>query len=177
MNDDEESLSTAAAVRRGVMGLGRRLKLERPASASLTSLELSVLGHLHRDGPMTPGELAAAERVQPQTLTRTLTSLTDRQFVSRQGHPQDGRRAVLGLTEAGLGALRADMTQRDSWLAAAMAEGLTRAERELLRLAAELMDQLAASGQDAAGGQDAASSRDAARGGEPPLAAPSGDRP
>src|SRR3984885_12217761 len=103
-------MAVASTVRRGVMGLGRKLKLERPAGGR-TSLELSVLGHLHRDGPMTPGELAAAERVQPQTLTRTLTSLVHSKLVSRQGHPRDGRRAMLGLTEAGLLALRADMTQ------------------------------------------------------------------
>jgi DNA-binding MarR family transcriptional regulator len=151
---EEQALAAAAAVRRGVMGLGRRLKLERPAGPSLTSLELSVLGHLHRDGPMTPGELAAAERVQPQTLTRTLTSLVHSKLVSRQGHPRDGRRAMLGLTEAGLLALRADMAQRDSWLAAAMAAELTRPERDLLRLAAELMEQLAASGPEPPSGPE-----------------------
>lgn len=167
MEEDEQGLAAAAAVRRGVMGLGRRLKLERPAGPSLTSLELSVLGHLHRDGPMTPGELAAAERVQPQTLTRTLTSLVHSKLVSRQGHPRDGRRAMLGLTEAGLLALRADMTQRDSWLAAAMAAELTRAERELLRLAAELMDQLAASGPDPAGNPEPPNGPEPANGAEP----------
>ncbi len=69
----QPALSAAAAVRRGVTGLGRRLRLERTA-AGPTALELSVLGHLHRRGPLTPGELAAAERIQPQSLTRTLTA-------------------------------------------------------------------------------------------------------
>jgi DNA-binding MarR family transcriptional regulator len=148
MGDAGDPLTTAAAVRRGVLSLSRRLKMERPADGR-TSLELSVLGHLHRRGPMTPGELAAAERVQPQTLTRTLTSLEDSEFVSRQEHPQDGRRAVLAMTGAGLDALRHDMARRDEWLAAAMAACFTRTERELLRLAGDLMEQLAASPADA----------------------------
>jgi hypothetical protein len=50
---------------------------------------------------------------------------------------------VLAVTEAGRAALARDMQQRDAWLAAAMEQQLTRAERELLRLAAELMDRLA----------------------------------
>jgi DNA-binding MarR family transcriptional regulator len=138
----DDALAAAVAVRRGVMSLGRRLKAERQPGG-LTSLELSALGHLYRRGPLSPGELADAERVQPQTLTRTLTSLVHSKLVSRQGHPRDGRRAMLGLTEAGLLALRADMTQRDEWLASAMAGRLTRTELEMLRLAAELMEQLA----------------------------------
>jgi DNA-binding MarR family transcriptional regulator len=139
---DEQSFASAVAVRRSVMSLGRRLKLERPAGGR-TSLELSVLGHLHRRGPLTPGEIAAAERVQPQTLTRTLTSLEGGGLISRAEHPQDGRRAILALTGTGLDTLRRDMARRDSWLASAMTANLTSTEGELLRLAAGLLERIA----------------------------------
>jgi DNA-binding MarR family transcriptional regulator len=138
----DQPFGAAAAVRRGVMSLGRRLKLERPPGGR-TSLELSVLGHLHRRGPLTPGEIAAAERVQPQTLTRTLTGLESAGIISRTDHPEDGRRSLLTLTDSGRGALRADMAERDSWLAAAMSASLTSTETELLRLAAALLERLA----------------------------------
>jgi DNA-binding MarR family transcriptional regulator len=138
----DQPFGAAAAVRRGVMSLGRRLKLERPPGGR-TSLELSVLGHLHRRGPLTPGEIAAAERVQPQTLTRTLTGLESAGLISRTDHPEDGRRSLLTLTDSGRGALRADMAERDSWLAAAMSASLTSTETELLRLAAALLERLA----------------------------------
>jgi DNA-binding MarR family transcriptional regulator len=141
-DDTDPLLGAAVTVRRGVMSLGRRLKLERPPGGR-TALELAVLGHLHRRGPLTPGEIAAAERVQPQTLTRTLTSLASAGFISRGGHPQDGRRALLTLTAAGLAALRADMAERDSWLAGAMAATLTSTELEILRLAAALLERVA----------------------------------
>lgn len=142
MTAQEVDNEAAVAVRRAVLSIGRRLKTERPAEGR-PSLELSVLGHLHRRGPMTPGDLAAAERVQPQTLTRTLTSLEHAGLIKRTTHPQDGRRAVLTLTEKGLDALRTDMAVRDDWLAAAMARSLTATERELLRLAAGLLERLA----------------------------------
>jgi DNA-binding MarR family transcriptional regulator len=132
----------AAALRRGVISLGRRLRTERPP-AGLTALELSALGHLNRRGPLTPGDLAGAERVQPQTLTRTLGRLAADGLIVRQPDPDDGRRSLLALTGPGHTALLAEMRQRDAWLAGAMAVSLTATEVELLRLAGPLLERLA----------------------------------
>jgi DNA-binding MarR family transcriptional regulator len=134
--------TAATAVRRGVIHLGRRLRLERPAH-DVTLLQLAVLAELNDTGPMTPGQLAAAQRVQPQSLTRVLATLTGRGLLARQVDPGDGRRALLAITEDGHQALRRDADARDHWLAQAMAAQLTPTERELLRLAGELMDRLA----------------------------------
>jgi DNA-binding MarR family transcriptional regulator len=146
---DDELLAAATAVRRGTTRLARRLRMERPeprpAEAELSNLALSVLAQLYRRGPVTPGALAAAERLQPQSLTRTLAGLERQHLVSRRSDGQDGRRSLLALTEAGAQALVRDMRQRDAWLAAAMARELTRTERELLRLAGDLMELLAES--------------------------------
>jgi DNA-binding MarR family transcriptional regulator len=142
---DESGAQRAAAateVRRGVISLARRLRLERN-EVGLTALELSILGHLHRRGPLTPGELATAERVQPQSLTRTLAALEEARLVSRQPDPADGRRSLLAITESGHAALRTEMEQRDAWLAAAMAEELTTTEIGLLRLAGSILERLA----------------------------------
>jgi DNA-binding MarR family transcriptional regulator len=135
-------MTAASTVRRSVMSLVRRLRLERQPGGR-TSLELSVLGHLHRRGQLTPGDLATAERVQPQTLTRALASLETAGLIARVMHPHDGRRVLVGLTEAGLAALRRDMAERDSWLAGAMAATLTTTELEVLRLAAGLLERVA----------------------------------
>lgn len=93
---------------------------------------------------MSPGELAAAEWVQPQSLTRTLASLEAGAFIARSSDPQDRRRSVLVITEAGQHALREDMQRRDVWLTQAMERELTGTERELLRLAGGLLERLAA---------------------------------
>jgi DNA-binding MarR family transcriptional regulator len=150
---DDELLETVAAVRRGVTRLARRLRVERqeprPGEPELSNLALSVLANLHRRGPMTPGALAEAERLQPQSLTRTLGGLEDEHLVIRHRDSADGRRSLLGLTEAGAQALVRDMRRRDDWLAEAMARELTRTERELLRLAGDLMERLAESPDDA----------------------------
>jgi DNA-binding MarR family transcriptional regulator len=127
-----------------MMRLARRLRMERPEGGP-PSQELSVLGHLNRSGPMTPGDIAAAERVQPQTLTRTLAELEGKAQIRRQADTADRRRSLLSLTDAGLRALATDMRQRDNWLSLAMTEELTPTETQLLSLAAELMERLAES--------------------------------
>jgi DNA-binding MarR family transcriptional regulator len=139
----EEGLQQAAtAVRHGVNSLSRRLRLERPPAGE-SLLHLSIMSFLHRRGPMTAGQLALAQRVQPQSLTRAFASLQGRQLIIRKPDPLDGRRSLFAITEMGLTALRVDMGQRDAWLAQAMRAHLTTTERELLRLASGLLERLA----------------------------------
>ena len=142
MNMDAAELTVIAiALRRGTTGLGRRLRAERSSSA-LSSNKLAVLGHLHRRGPLSPGTITTAERQQPQSMTRVFAELERDGLITRTTSPDDRRAAVLGLTEQGRGALVADMAERDAWLAEALAD-LTPAEVRLLRIAGELMEQLA----------------------------------
>ncbi len=122
--------------------LSRRLRAERPADA-LAPTKISVLAQLWRNGEMCAGDLADLERIQPQSLTRTLASLAADGLIARRPDPLDRRQAVIGITEQGLAALSEDMQARELWLAKAMDIRLSPAERQLLADAAELMDRLA----------------------------------
>jgi DNA-binding MarR family transcriptional regulator len=137
-------ITTVRFVRYGVMHLARRMRLERGDEA-LSPSKLILLGWLMRRGSLTPGELAALERVRPQSLTRTLASLEDEGLVSRRPGAEDRRQSVIAITEQGRAALSHDMRQSDMWLATAMAERLSPTECEILRLATQLMERLAAS--------------------------------
>jgi DNA-binding MarR family transcriptional regulator len=136
------SLELSGIVRRAVIGLGRRLRAERPEN-SLTPTKLSVLGHLFRLGSISAAELAELERIQPQSLTRVLAELVEEGFISRRADVKDGRRQLLDITGDGRAALTSDMQQRDAWLARAMDTQLSVTEREFLLLAARLMERLA----------------------------------
>ena len=131
----------SSVVRRAVSALGRRLRVERSANG-LSLTKLSTLGHLYRKGSMSAVDLAALERVQPQSLTRVLAELVGDGLVSRRADVKDGRRVLLDITGEGRAILTHDMHQRDTWLAKAM-EDLSVTERELLRLAAQLLERLA----------------------------------
>ncbi|OIJ68009.1 MarR family transcriptional regulator [Streptomyces mangrovisoli] len=128
-------------MRRGLIRLGRRLRQER-GEGSLSANQLGVLGHLHRDGPATPGEIAAAERQRPQSLTRVFAELEAEGLIAREQATGDRRRSLLRLTEAGRRELERDMAERDAWLAAAL-RSLGETERGVLALASTIMERLA----------------------------------
>lgn len=136
-----DHLLSATRVRRGVVRLNRRLRQER-REGSLSPGRLEVLGHLHRNGPATPGEIATALRQRPQSLTRVFAELKAEGLLARAAGTVDRRQSVLSLTEAGRLALERDMGDRDAWLAEAMTS-LSPTERGVLELAAALMERLA----------------------------------
>ena len=139
--DESELHETAVAMRRAVSKLGLRLRAERPGHEP-GRLALSLLGHLYRHGPMSAGELAGAERLQPQSVTRALAALDERGLISRSRNHDDRRRQLIQLTEPGIALLADYARDSDTWLAQAMARTLTPAECGLLRLAADLLDQM-----------------------------------
>ncbi len=145
---DEPHRACAVEIRRGVVHLGRRLRQERPP-ASLSPNQLGVLSYLGRHGPATPGEVAAAERQRPQSLTRTFAELETEGLIVRAPDRTDRRQSLLSVTSRGSAVLAEDMANRDTWLAAALAT-LTDTEREVLRLAGALMERLAGA-QDVTG--------------------------
>jgi DNA-binding MarR family transcriptional regulator len=141
VTDDAEGLLAAAGIRRGVTRLAQRLRAERPQEA-LSTNKIGVLSHLSCYGPSTPGEIAAAQRQHPQSLTRVFAELQLGGRVARTRSERDGRESVLSLTQAGQDALADDMAERDTWLAGALC-GLSPAEVGLLELAAGLLERLA----------------------------------
>jgi DNA-binding MarR family transcriptional regulator len=133
----------ASALRLSVMRLARRMRSERdPDNELLPVGQLSVLGSLKRLGDLTVGELAAAERVQPPSMTRNVNCLVEGGYVVRHRHESDGRQVVVGLSEKGLATLAADRRRRDAWLAQRLRE-LTPDERNLLRQAAPILERVA----------------------------------
>lgn len=132
---------TAVALRRASTRLALRLRAERPAEG-LGSTGVAVLGQLHRRGGLTASEIAAAERVQPQSLTRVLASLEEQGLISREQDTRDRRRHTIELTAHGRQVLVEHMQSSDDWLADAITERLNPTERAVLQLAADLLDQL-----------------------------------
>jgi len=132
----------ASELRLSVMRLRRRLSNERHPGNPLSMGAMAVLGCLFRNGDLTVGELAGHERVQPPSMTRTVNSLEAGGYVTRRAHETDGRQVVVGLSERGRTTLLADRARRDAWLARRLRE-LTPDERDVLRRAAPLLEQLA----------------------------------
>jgi DNA-binding MarR family transcriptional regulator len=124
---------------RAVLGsLTRRLRAMHGFSVS----QSSVLGRLDRDGPCSIGRLATAERVRPQSMAQTVKDLEAGALVARESDPDDGRRAVVSLTERGRATLAAERGKRDGWLADAIERELADDEQATLAQAVGLIRRL-----------------------------------
>jgi DNA-binding MarR family transcriptional regulator len=134
-------IDEAADLRRVVQRLARRLREQRPR-AGLTDVQRGLLAQILDHGPQTTGSLARRARTTPQALTRPLAALVEDGVLERAPDPRDGRQYVLTISASGMTLLREDAAPRDAWLAAGLAD-LTDAERDLLGIAARLLDGLA----------------------------------
>ena len=138
----------ATALRISVSRLARRLRVERTvpelAEPDLSETQLAALAALERHGSMTPGELAAHEKVQPPSMTRVISALVESQLVRREPHQSDRRQVVLTVTDAGRDLVNKARRRRDVWLAKRLRE-LTPAERATLHAAAPILEKLSQS--------------------------------
>ena len=131
----------APRLRLAVMRLARRLR-QQSADEALTLSQVSALATLDRVGPLTLGDLAAAERVQPPTMTRVVANLLERGLVARTPNPLDRRSAQVAVTADGRKLLDRNRSRRTAYLATRLAL-LSPAERAVLDEALPLLERLA----------------------------------
>jgi DNA-binding MarR family transcriptional regulator len=138
------TLDTAALahdLRLAVMRFSRRLRTQR-VDTSVTLTHLAALSTLKRHGPMSPGELAAHERVQPPSMTRVVVALESRGLITRTPHPTDGRQVIIALTPVADEMLSQEARAREAWLSGQLQQ-LSPEERTILREASVIIDKLA----------------------------------
>jgi DNA-binding MarR family transcriptional regulator len=131
----------ASTLRLAVMRLARRMRAQR-ADTMLTLSQLAALATLDRHGPLSPGELAAHEKISPPSMTRLLGVLETGGLVVRTAHPTDRRQVLLAVSPDGHALLKEDRRRRDVWLAQRLKD-LPADELEVLRRAAGILDRLA----------------------------------
>jgi DNA-binding MarR family transcriptional regulator len=94
----------AARLRVAVLRLARRLR--KHELAGLTPSQLSTLSTVGKCGPVRLGDLAAAERIAPSTLTRLISVLEAKGYVRRDSAPCDARAFLVSVTDEGYDVLR-----------------------------------------------------------------------
>lgn len=132
----------AAQLRPSLLRLTRVIRNQR-VDMSVTLTQLSAMATLNAKGPMSAGELANCERVQPPSMTKVLSMLEERELVRRDAHPGDRRQAIMSITAAGVALLDSERRSRDAWLSQRLAQ-LTPDERAALRNVVPVLDKLAA---------------------------------
>jgi len=134
--DDTE---LAARLRLAVTRLARRLRQQTAGEVSQS--QVSALASVERLGPLTLGELAAVERVQPPSMTRIIAALEEAGLVERTVDERDRRIARVKTTVAGQRFLERSRSRKNAYLAARV-RTMSVEDRAVLARAATLLEQL-----------------------------------
>ena len=132
----------ASVIRLAILRVARRLRSQR-VNTAVTLSQLSALATVRKSGPLSAGEVAAIEQVQPPSMTKILAALESNGFIERACHPDDRRQSVISISQAGLELLAVETRARDQWLTVQLAE-LSDADIDKLTKAAEVLERLAA---------------------------------
>ena len=98
----------------------RKLRREDAASG-LNAPRLSALSVIVFAGPVTLGDLAAAEQVRPPTMTKIVDALAAQGLVGKRKNEKDGRSTLIQATAAGKRLLMQGRERRVRALAAQIA--------------------------------------------------------
>jgi DNA-binding MarR family transcriptional regulator len=137
----DTAMATAGELRVLLGKLKRRLR-EETGSYGLSWSQVSVLGHLERDGSKTVTELAELEGVRQQSMGATVASLETAGLLKGAPHPTDGRRTMLSLTPKARAWIKASRAAREDWLFHTIQTRLSPAEQKKLAGAVELLKRL-----------------------------------
>jgi DNA-binding MarR family transcriptional regulator len=116
---DARAEALADQLHSSAIHLLRQLRKEDDASG-LSAPRLSALSVAVFGGPLTLGQLAAAEQVRPPTMTRIVTGLEKDGLVQRIGDARDRRLTRIQATAKGQTVLAAGRARRVEKLAAAV---------------------------------------------------------
>jgi DNA-binding MarR family transcriptional regulator len=144
MPDNQYTVECASKLRKQIMLLVRRLRRET-TPLELPLSQLLLLSRIEQQGESaTPTALAEGEGLRPQNLSALLRKLEQQGYARREDDEQDKRKYRIKLTQAGLGVLQANRSDRDNWLAQAMASALSAEEIAILHHAGNLLERLSA---------------------------------
>ncbi len=140
----QEAREVADRLHSAAILLLRRVRVQG-GEPGISTPRLSALSVVVSAGPLTVGELAAAEQVRPPTMTRLVDALAREGLVTRSPHPMDGRSVLVSATPTGKLISTRGRARRIEELGIRMS---TLGPQELAALdrAAELMEQIS-SGQ------------------------------
>ncbi|HSJ64388.1 MAG TPA: MarR family transcriptional regulator [Gemmatimonadaceae bacterium] len=137
---DDAAVALADRLHSAAIHLLRRLRTEDDASG-LTAPRLSALSVIIFRGPLTLGELAAAEQVKPPTISRLVQELEREGLVRRVGDSGDRRIQRVIATAAGSRLLREGRRRRVAALAASL-RALGPADRRSLENAVAILQRV-----------------------------------
>jgi DNA-binding MarR family transcriptional regulator len=140
----QESVATAQRLNDAIIRLRARLRTESGQHATgLTPTQLSVLGGVVREGPVTAARLAALERVSAQSIAQSLAVLKAAGLVHSEPDARDGRKKLMSADPSAAELIDKLLRGRAAFLARAIDQLVAPDERADVAKAIELLERLA----------------------------------
>jgi DNA-binding MarR family transcriptional regulator len=142
---DGQDVAAAQELRLAIGRVARRLRqlYATDRGSAVSFIELGILVRLEREGPTSPGTLAAGESVTSQAIAGVVRELERRALVQRTGDQADRRRVAVAITDAGRELLMSREHAVVDAMVTALADEYTTAERRQLESAVPLLNRLA----------------------------------
>lgn len=138
MSTTIEPQELAARIGEMMDSLRRAMRSGRPV-AGLAPRHEAALAWLRRKGRLTTAELARREQITPQSMGAVVTELVERGWVVKTKDPNDGRRELLALTDAGAAVVAETDVARRADLVRLLGTKLTAADRALVARALDVL--------------------------------------
>jgi DNA-binding MarR family transcriptional regulator len=129
------SIGDMLAALRRAMRSGRQI-------GDLAPRHEAALAWLRRKRQLTTAELARYEQITPQSMGAVVAELVERGWVVKSKDPEDGRRELLTLTDAGAAAVNRTDEARHADLVQLLATRLSAAERADVARGLELLKKI-----------------------------------
>lgn len=137
----QPSLEVAIDLRAVLARLLRRLR-EAGADDSVTPSQASALARLGKGGVSTVSALARAEKVRPQSMATTVSSLEGLGLITRSKDPHDGRRQIIDLTDAGWDRIEGQKEAGAAWLEGALSTQVSAQELGTIAAATAILERV-----------------------------------
>jgi len=143
VNDpNHRDIQVAAQLRTTIHRLVKLLRRETRNDAQLSLTERATLGLLYNEGQLAPSDIARAEKVTTQSMSQVINHLAELNYIERTPSDDDKRKVFLSLTPIGRAYVEQIRHDKQEWLAKALHEKVSPAEKELLMEALQILTKL-----------------------------------
>jgi DNA-binding MarR family transcriptional regulator len=125
-------MEIAASLRITLNRIVKIMRRETRNDGQLSLTERSTLGLLYPDVQLAPTDIARTEKVTTQSMSQVVNHLVELNFITRTPSADDGRKTLLSLTALGRARVEQARQEKQEWLAKALHEKMSGAEKDLL---------------------------------------------
>jgi DNA-binding MarR family transcriptional regulator len=138
----DQDIEVAARLRTVIHRLVKLLRRETHGEGRLSLTERSVLGTLYQQEELPPSVLAQLEKVTTQSMSQIINNLYELDLIRKTPSGEDKRKVLLSLSAAGRNYVEDNRQRKQEWLARALHEKISAAEKALLKDALHILTKI-----------------------------------